>query len=83
MKYACFVEVNELMLYFTGTFPTEADGIVNKTACMYGDGDCCKNEVQISIRNCSGFYAYYLRALKQCPASYCFGKFYVLIYTFI
>jgi hypothetical protein len=54
-----------------------ADGeTVDRIACSADfNGDCCKEEINITIKNCKGFYVYYLRPPTTCPSAFCFGTY--------
>ena len=50
---------------------------VDRIACSANfEGDCCKEEVNIKIKNCKGlYYVYYLRPPTTCPSAFCFGTY--------
>lgn len=58
--------------FLDGYFPDESDGIVNKTVCIKQRSDCCKETIPIQLKNCSGFYVYHLKPLRECSSAYCF-----------
>ena len=49
---------------------------VDRIACSADfNGDCCKEKVNIKIKNCKGlYYVYYLRPPTTCPSAFCFGN---------
>ena len=59
-----------------GTLPDVGDGIVTWPACLKQGVDCCSVQVDIQVKNCSGFYVYNLARLPECYSVYCFGKYY-------
>ena len=50
---------------------------VDRIACSADfNGNCCKEEVNITIKNCEGLhYVYYLRPPTTCPSAFCFGTY--------
>ena len=50
---------------------------VDRIACSANfEGVCCKEEVNIKIKNCKGlYYVYYLRPPTTCPSAFCFGTY--------
>ncbi|XP_053403797.1 oncoprotein-induced transcript 3 protein-like [Mercenaria mercenaria] len=58
--------------WMNGGFPRVQDGEVNQTACIKMDGDCCKMNVTMTIKNCTSFFVFYLPSLPACPMAYCF-----------
>lgn len=57
-----------------GTLPTEDDGNVGREACVQTENSMCKESVDLEIRNCGGYYIYFL---QETPAnsSFCFGLY--------
>ena len=57
------------------------DDIVMREACgnfNTGSGaknPCCEHKVDIAVKNCTGFYVYYLSPTPSCPVAYCAGGF--------
>lgn len=47
--------------WLSGSHPSEQEGIVNRTVCFNSGDDCCFWKSQVKVRNCSGFYLYYLK----------------------
>lgn len=63
------------MKNITGSHPSTVDGIVNRTACMFGVNSFCDDEHDIQIKACAANeYVYYLKKTATCNAGYCFGK---------
>ncbi|GFR59693.1 von Willebrand factor D and EGF domain-containing protein-like [Elysia marginata] len=66
-------------IWMKGTHPTVADDIVMREACgNFNSGSgaanpCCEHKVDIAVKNCSGFYVYYLSPPPSCPVAYCAG----------
>ena len=63
-------------IWMNGTHPTVADGIVNRKACVnfMGRRKGCFIAIPIRVKNCSGFYVYYLKPASGCYMAYCAGK---------
>ncbi|CAC5411148.1 unnamed protein product [Mytilus coruscus] len=59
-------------IWLNGTLPTYDDGIVSREACVQTENDICEDSIDIEIRNCGGYYIYFLQ--KTPPnSSFCFG----------
>ena len=55
--------------------PTVGEGTVNRSVCFSPPGSCaCSYDRGIRIRNCGGFYVYYLDGVPKCNARYCSKK---------
>ena len=75
-------------LFFTEDIPNGEDvypavGItVNRTAYAANyDGNCKHKSYDIQIKNCDGYFVYYLQPIKgACSTAYCFGKYTLCIY---
>lgn len=64
-------------IWMKGAHPRIEDGTVDRKACInfYDLKDGCFTELNIKVRNCSGFYVYYLGPTFSCSSAYCAGKF--------
>ncbi|XP_019616250.1 PREDICTED: uromodulin-like [Branchiostoma belcheri] len=60
-------------MWLNGGHPAVQDGEVNRTVCVRQSDDCCGLQVDIRVRNCSGFYVYYLTSPPGCDMAYCAG----------
>ncbi|KAK7485464.1 hypothetical protein BaRGS_00023274, partial [Batillaria attramentaria] len=66
-------------IWLNGTHPTEAEGVVSKTACanfhtsVPGATTCCQQKVTVGVLNCGSFYVYFLVPTPSCPMAYCAG----------
>ncbi|XP_035693440.1 pancreatic secretory granule membrane major glycoprotein GP2-like [Branchiostoma floridae] len=64
-------------MWLNGTHPVVEDGEVDRTVCVHhldqSGSDCCGLQVNIRVRNCSGFYVYYLTSPPGCDMAYCAG----------
>ncbi|CAC5375044.1 unnamed protein product [Mytilus coruscus] len=60
-------------LWLNGTLPTFVDGNMTALACMQTDNSLCEQISNIVIRNCDGYYVYYLPPSPS-NSSYCFGS---------
>ena len=63
-------------IWMRGSHPTLAEGTVNRTACInfYDMLDGCLTWLNIKVRNCNGFFVYYLGPTHSCSLAYCAGK---------
>jgi hypothetical protein len=76
------------MLVFTEDIHTGEDvypavGItVNRTAYAANyNGNCKHQSYDIQIKNCDGYFVYYLQPITgACSTGYCFGKYMLYIY---
>lgn len=59
-----------------GTLPAFSDGNMTVEACMQTNQSVCEESVNIVIRNCEGYFVYYLRPTPA-NSSYCFGNVFV------
>ncbi|XP_028518396.1 uncharacterized protein LOC114576278 [Exaiptasia diaphana] len=58
--------------WLRGDHPSIQDGNVTRTVCFTKDGNCCYWSVNVTIRNCSGFYVYGISEVPdQCPFRFC------------
>ena len=58
--------------WLKGDHPTVDEGEVKRIVCFSkGLGRCCEKAFSITVKNCSSFYVYLLRATR-CPYRYCF-----------
>ena len=57
--------------WMNGAHPQVQDGIVHRTVCFNWLSSCCYWKAAISVRNCSGFYVYYLGKPPACRLRYC------------
>ncbi|XP_052074207.1 oncoprotein-induced transcript 3 protein-like [Mytilus californianus] len=60
-------------IWLNGTLPTYDDGNVSREACVQTENAICEQSIDIEIRNCGGYYIYFL---KETPpnSSFCFGS---------
>lgn len=63
-------------IWLNGKHPTVAEGNVARTACVnsFGLDNGCFDSFDINVKNCGGYYVYYLKPLDYCAAAYCAGK---------
>jgi len=61
--------------WLNGSHPEDEDeGVVIRTVCFHWKNDCCHWKVQVKVRNCGGFYLYYLKRdpfVGDCSYRYC------------
>ncbi|XP_015757537.1 PREDICTED: pancreatic secretory granule membrane major glycoprotein GP2-like [Acropora digitifera] len=56
--------------WLTGVHPQENEGTVTRKACFNYPYSCCRFSNNIKVRNCSGYYVYYLTR-TTCSVRYC------------
>ncbi|PVD18847.1 hypothetical protein C0Q70_21404 [Pomacea canaliculata] len=67
-------------IWLNCTHPSVSDGIQTRRACANlqaggaSSGPCCGQAVNIGVKNCEGFFVYYLHPTRACPMAYCAGK---------
>lgn len=68
-------------VWMRGSHPTVAEGVVQRTACInfYDMLNGCLASLSIMVRNCQGFFVYYLGPTHSCSLAYCAGE---SLYTF-
>lgn len=68
-------------IWMNGSHPTLAEGTVDRKACInfYDMLNGCFASLNIKVRNCGGFFVYYLGPTHSCSLAYCAGK---SLYTF-
>ncbi|XP_078357282.1 LOW QUALITY PROTEIN: uncharacterized protein LOC144642166 [Oculina patagonica] len=57
--------------WLNGSHPSVAEGAVQRQVCFHWSTGCCQWEINIQVRNCSGFYVYRLKAPPACSLRYC------------
>lgn len=69
-KYHCGTEYPG---WLRGNHPSIQDGNVTRTVCFTKDDDnCCYWSVNVTVRNCSGFYVYGIDQVPgHCPFRFC------------
>ncbi|CAC5411156.1 unnamed protein product [Mytilus coruscus] len=60
-------------IWINGTLPTSDDGNVSREACVQTENDICEESIHIGIRNCGGYYIYFLQETLP-NSSFCFGS---------
>ena len=48
--------------------------VVARKACITSFGESCSDYLYIYVKNCGGYYVYYLQPLYYCASAYCAGK---------
>ena len=61
-------------VWLSGSHPTTDEGIVTRKACVTSFGNTCSSHLYINIKNCGGYFVYYLKPLYYCAVAYCAGK---------
>lgn len=59
--------------WMNGSHPNVTEGEVNRTVCFATHLHQCSASYEISVKNCSGYYVYYLKQTKTNGEGYCFG----------
>ena len=57
--------------WLRGTHPMTPHTTVSRTVCFNWSSNSCWKQIDIQIRNCSGFYVYHLPATPSCSLRYC------------
>ena len=57
--------------WISGGHPSVADRVVSRIVCFRSISNCCKWSIVISVRNCGGFYVYWLQRPPHCNFRYC------------
>ena len=57
--------------WLNGPLPSVQDGIVSRQICFHQDRNCCFTKTQARVRNCAGFYVFYLTSTPYCQLRYC------------
>ena len=47
--------------WLNGTHPTISEETVERSVCFNFNGDFCKNQTDIKIKNCGSYFLYYLK----------------------
>ncbi|CAC5390460.1 Low-density lipoprotein receptor-related protein 6 [Mytilus coruscus] len=63
-------------IWLNGSLPSAEDDIVTRQVCKQTSTDTCGKNFDIQIKQCPGYYIYYLRNTSV-NAAYCFGEGYV------
>ncbi|XP_025079698.1 uncharacterized protein LOC112555480 [Pomacea canaliculata] len=67
-------------IWLRGTHPSVSDGIQTRQACANFETEdtshipCCAQAINIGVKNCNGFFVYFLHPPPICPVAYCAGK---------
>lgn len=56
-----------------GVHPSSNDGIVERKACVPGNGIDCFKSYSIKVKRCENSTVYFLPRPSACPEAYCFG----------
>ncbi|CAH3142153.1 unnamed protein product [Porites lobata] len=57
--------------WMNGGHPSVAERVVSRSVCFRSKSNCCKWLIVISVRNCGGFYVYWLQRPPHCNFRYC------------
>ena len=57
--------------WMNGGHPSVAERVVSRSVCFRSTSNCCKWSIVISVRNCGGFYVYWLQRPPHCNFRYC------------
>lgn len=64
----------KMPVWMKGTVPPVSAGIVETTACINQDRECCVGELSLAVRNCSSMVLYRLQPTPSCSMGYCVGE---------
>ena len=51
--------------WLNGVHPTVSEGIVTRQVCFNWSGGCCVWSINIQVRNCNGYFMYYISGTPQ------------------
>ena len=60
--------------WLNGVHPTVSEGIVTRQVCFNWSGGCCVWSINIQVRNCNGYFVYYISGtppVHPCHLRYC------------
>ncbi|XP_048583019.1 MAM and LDL-receptor class A domain-containing protein 1 isoform X2 [Nematostella vectensis] len=57
--------------WLQGDHPSVEDNAVARKVCFHWSSNCCKWNVLIQVKNCSGFYVYRLKPPSTCQLRFC------------
>ena len=57
--------------WLNGTHPDLLGETVDRTACFNWDGNECNSSTSVKVKNCGGYFLYYLPAYPHCRLRYC------------
>ena len=57
--------------WLSGSYPTMAEGVVNRKVCYHWSNRCCRWSNNIKIQNCGGYFVYQLAKPPFCHLRYC------------
>lgn len=60
-------------IWLQGDLPSDADGEVNRTACIVGFAGPCSKTIKIQVKSCGNFRVYHLVPAPQTSTGYCIG----------
>ena len=73
--------------WMNGQHPTKDDGAVKRQVCFHWSDNVCLWSTEIRVRNCGGFYVYWLPRTPYCYLRYCghasestYSKLYLLYF---
>ncbi|XP_075687669.1 uromodulin-like [Rhinoderma darwinii] len=59
-------------MWINGTHPGEGEGIVNLTACVHWNRNCCHQSTSVQIKACpGGYHVYNINGVPFCSSAYC------------
>lgn len=65
-------------IWMNGSHPNVTEGTVTRKACaavyISSVSPNCSISYSIKVRNCSGYYIYQLKKIRQCYKAYCAGR---------
>ena len=60
--------------WLNGVHPTVSEAIVTRQVCFNWSGGCCNWSINIQVRNCNGYFVYYISGtppVHPCHLRYC------------
>ncbi|XP_061187077.1 von Willebrand factor D and EGF domain-containing protein-like [Saccostrea echinata] len=64
-------------IWMQGSLPSDADGEVERTACIVGFMNTCEKTLTIMVKNCRDYRVYHLVPSPQASTGYCIGEEYL------
>ena len=61
----------DMVGWVSGSHPSSVFEMSWPSVCMHYTSSCCEKSYSITIRNCSEFYVYKLKAPSGCSERYC------------
>ena len=57
--------------WLNGVHPEMEEGTVTRSVCFTKNGDTCRYQAEIQVRNCGSYFLYFLPDVGLCALRYC------------